>query len=221
MARTVLSAAFWGGAKQDADNAAAQLSCDKLGTVSLTCFSLACVVQCQPTRLSLWPDCCPPAEALWQRRLGQRIPLQYLTACAFWRDVVMSGGGSQIRCLCVRVWQALQHLLMRLLSSLLIPWHTSTSRSGPGGAHPPPRNRADDRFCARGSGRKPRPYNGLLGRPGNRQWSTGGWGGSGAAAGAAGAERGHRAAGAGGIERCALIKATHKGLEEVGASHLQ
>ncbi|PRW58532.1 hemK methyltransferase family member 1 [Chlorella sorokiniana] len=31
-------------------------------------------------------------EALWQRRLGQRIPLQYLTACAFWRDVVLSVG---------------------------------------------------------------------------------------------------------------------------------
>lgn len=32
-----------------------------------------------------------PAEAVWEQRLQQRIPLQYLTATAFWRDIVLSG----------------------------------------------------------------------------------------------------------------------------------
>lgn len=31
------------------------------------------------------------AAAMWDQRLQQRVPLQYLTASAFWRDVVLSG----------------------------------------------------------------------------------------------------------------------------------
>lgn len=43
---------------------------------------------------------------LWQRRLGQRIPLQYLTACAFWRDVVLSGAAIARRGRTADVWSA-------------------------------------------------------------------------------------------------------------------
>ena len=31
-------------------------------------------------------------ERLWDRRIDERVPLQYLTCCAFWRDMVLSVG---------------------------------------------------------------------------------------------------------------------------------
>lgn len=39
-----------------------------------------------------------PTAALWERRLQDREPLQYLTACAYWRDVVLSGATGRPLC---------------------------------------------------------------------------------------------------------------------------
>lgn len=67
--------------------------------VSVQTSGLACA-QASRCPAGIRPFHPPIAEALWERRLRERVPLQYLTACAFWRDVVLSGGW------CVHVcWQ--------------------------------------------------------------------------------------------------------------------
>ena len=60
--------------------------------------------RCAPMIHTTTPTILRAAEALWEARLHQRIPLQYLTACAFWRDFVLSGACRAACCMLCVLW---------------------------------------------------------------------------------------------------------------------